>query len=204
MLRRGVQVQRVDDRTVEKLAGLFGEELLLQDRLRRQQDKQGVLLAAQVRGEVVGMIYVWLEQAEEDAIREQLPNVPLLMQLEVHRDHRGRGIGRQLVRKAEKTLRRRGHKQAALAVRTDNERAIRLYDHIGYTQWGHEVVCHAFETHEAEHCYVMVKDLTNRALRIPRHMPLPSQTLVRRNKEPQLAGAVAAGGPETREQEIVA
>ncbi|MEV7038035.1 GNAT family N-acetyltransferase [Amycolatopsis sp. NPDC051061] len=172
MMQLDVRVRRIKRRNIKKLVKAFGEERLLRDRLGRQQNDKGVLFAAWLGREVVGMMYLWLEQAEEKAIFDNLGNVPLLMQLEVLPDKRSCGIGRQLIAAAEDELRSRGnHKQVALAVRTDNKRAIRMYEQIDFAHWKHGiVVCNAHGTYEPEECFVMVKDLTPDMVEKPRQV----------------------------------
>ncbi|MGW4486022.1 N-acetyltransferase family protein [Amycolatopsis sp. NPDC004368] len=152
---------------VEALGAALGEPRYFADRLGRQADGLGVLLAAWWAGRPVGDLYVWLEDAEEREIRRRLPKVPLLMHLEVLPAVRNRGVGRALVLAAEDRLAELGHRRGALAVRTDNTDAARLYRRLGYQDWGHgTVVCYAERlladgrtVSEAEVCHVLVKNL---------------------------------------------
>ena len=50
---------------------------------------------------------------------------------------RGRGIGRGLLRAAERTARRDGHTAISLEVRIDNRPALLLYESAGYEPGGH-------------------------------------------------------------------
>jgi GNAT superfamily N-acetyltransferase len=148
----------------------LGDPGYFEDRLLRQTKGLGVLYTAWHGPEPVGDLYLWLEEAEEAPIREHLPGVPLLTHLEVREGLRSRGIGRALVEAAEESLVKLGHDLGALAVRTDNHRAARLYRKLGYHDWGRgEVVCNAMRTApdgsvvtEPELCRVMVKDLLGR------------------------------------------
>lgn len=156
---------RADD--VFPFAAAFGDHQFLTDRLRRQRKGLGVLFVAWLDGRPAGDVYLWLEKAEEESIRWRLPGVPLLTHLEVHSELRNRGIGSALVSTAERYVVEKGHERVALAVRTDNTRAARLYRRLGYADWGHgEVICYARTTspdglvqEEAERCHVLVKDL---------------------------------------------
>ncbi|GAB3159191.1 hypothetical protein GCM10027258_71930 [Amycolatopsis stemonae] len=115
-----------------------------------------------------GDVYLWLEDAEERPIRRHLPGVALITHLEVDRDLRNQGIGQALVDAAEQYLAEEGHDRVALAVRTDNTDAARLYRRLGYRDWGHgDVTCYAQRTlpdgsvlEEPERCHVLVKTLT--------------------------------------------
>jgi GNAT superfamily N-acetyltransferase len=137
------------------------------DRLNRQRNGLGVLFLAWLGARPAGDVYLWLEQAEEWPIRRHLPHVALLTHLEVHDELRNRGVGQALVGAVEGYLAEQGRERVALAVRTDNHDAARLYQRLGYQDWGHgEVVCYARTTlpgggvlMEPERCYVLVKDL---------------------------------------------
>ncbi|WP_176946725.1 GNAT family N-acetyltransferase [Lentzea fradiae] len=135
------------------------------DRLARQARGDGVLLTAWQAGLLVGVVYLWLEVAEEPEIREHLPGTPLITHLEVHRDHRGKGIGTRLIGAAEHLLTRCGFTKVALAVELRNRAAARLYTRLGYHVWPHPTVkCHSPADVDSperfEICNVMVKRLT--------------------------------------------
>ncbi|HWD02600.1 MAG TPA: GNAT family N-acetyltransferase [Amycolatopsis sp.] len=149
---------------VATLAAALGTPRYFADRVSRQAKGLGVLFTAWLGQEPVGDLYLWLEPAEELPIRALLVDVPLLTHLEVRPSARNRGVGRALVEAAERHL---GHGRVALAVRTDNDDAARLYRRLGYDDWGHgTVVCYAEHLHpdgrtirEAEQCHVLVKTL---------------------------------------------
>jgi GNAT superfamily N-acetyltransferase len=160
-------VRQVDAHEIDQLAAILGSPQLIDNRFRRQKDGEGKLFAAWKDGKPAGMVYLWWREAEEPEIRDNLPGVALLMNLEVVPHLRNQGIGRMLIDEVESELRKRGHDQVALAVDTGNEKAIRLYDRLGFAMWGHpEVICYAqipqedgSVTLEAERCHVMVKKL---------------------------------------------
>jgi ribosomal protein S18 acetylase RimI-like enzyme len=85
----------------------------------------------------------------------------------VHPELRNRGIGQAMVGEVERYLIDHDHRRVALAVRTDNPAASRLYHRLGYRDWRHGlVVCYTETTlpdgrvvPEPEHCHVLVKDL---------------------------------------------
>jgi GNAT superfamily N-acetyltransferase len=128
---------------------------------------QGVLFFAWLGNRPAGAVCLWLEEAEEFPIRWHLQGVALLTHLEVHPEMRNRGVGAALVEAAEKHLVELGHERVALTVRTDNPAAARLYDRLGYRDWGHgEVTCYARAIlpdgkvlEVPERCHVMIKDL---------------------------------------------
>ncbi len=141
------------------LADVFGDHAFFVERHERQKDGKGVLFVAWLAGRPVGDVYLWQEDAEEAPIRRHLPGVPLLTHFEVGPKQRNRGIGTAIVERLEQHLRELKQERVALAVRTDNVRAARLYERLGYRDWGHgTIVCHT-EALEAEVCHVMVKDL---------------------------------------------
>lgn len=148
-------------------AGFFVE------RYERQQNDRGVLFVAWLHGEPVGDVYLWLEPAEELLLRKKLPDVALLTHLEVFPRYRDLGIGTRIIEEVESHLVDHGHHRVALAVREDNVRAARLYQRLGYADWGHgRLVCFADVTCPGgrrdvapEMCHVLVRDLEDHSLR---------------------------------------
>ncbi|GHG01147.1 MULTISPECIES: GNAT family N-acetyltransferase [Amycolatopsis] len=153
---------------LESFATALGDREFFDDRYERQLKKVGVLFLAWLDLRPAGAVYLWLEKAEEEPIATHLPEVPLITHLEVHRDLRRKGVGTALVEAAERRLAELGFDRVALAVRTDNDDAARLYKKLGYRDWGHEkVICYAQKTlpdgstlSEPEECFVLVNDLT--------------------------------------------
>jgi ribosomal protein S18 acetylase RimI-like enzyme len=137
---RDVSIRPADPADLAVLTGTLGDEDFFDDRLARQQTGRGVLLTAWLAGNPIGDVYVWLEQADEQEVRDFLPGVPLLNHVEVHPDHREQGVGTQLVTEAERLVADLGHERVALAVRIDNTRVYRLYDRLGYRKWEHPQV----------------------------------------------------------------
>jgi GNAT superfamily N-acetyltransferase len=153
---------------LEPFAAVLGDRGFFEDRFGRQRKGVGRLLLAWLDLQPAGAVYLWLEEAEEQPIRDHLPQVPLITHLEVHRDLRRNGVGRALVGAAEQHLAELGYDRVALAVQTDNRYAASLYEELEYRDWGFgEVICYArkllpdgFLMAEPERCYVRVKDLT--------------------------------------------
>ncbi len=161
-------IRQADDADLPALAIDFGPEGLYRDRLKRQAAGKGVLLTycLDESGPPMGVVYVWLEDAEEPEVREELPGVPLLMHLKVHHDMRGWGIGTALVREAERLVVGRGGERIALGVDPNNINAISLYTRLGYQEWPHGLVAtHQVEFHKRrrrrynEECRIFVKQL---------------------------------------------
>jgi predicted N-acetyltransferase YhbS len=118
------------------LVAALGQEMYFADRIGRARHDLGVLLVAWRRGEPVGDVYLWCEPHEEPELREAYPGVPLLNHLAVAPPHHGAGIGTALVRAAHDAARRRGHDRIVLGVGVDNLDAKRLYERLGYRDWG--------------------------------------------------------------------
>ncbi|MEA5366691.1 GNAT family N-acetyltransferase [Amycolatopsis sp., V23-08] len=148
-------------------ATALDDDGFLTDRLARQDNHQGVLFFGWWGTRPAGTVYLWLEEAEEPPIQAHLPGVALLTHLQVHAELRRRGVGTALVGAVEQHLAEQGRERVALAVRTDNPAAARLYDKLGYRDWGHgTVTCYARVTlrnggvlEVPELCHVLVKDL---------------------------------------------
>jgi GNAT superfamily N-acetyltransferase len=161
---------------LEPFAAVFRDHGYFTDRFARQQDGRGVLFLAWLDYRPAGNVYLWLDEAEERPIREQLPGVALLTHLQVRDELRNRGVGQALVAAVEQRLAETGHDRIALAVVTDNHDAARLYDRLGYRDWGHgEVICYAQRRlsgggilEEPERCHVLVKDLARPLPPVPR------------------------------------
>jgi GNAT superfamily N-acetyltransferase len=122
------------------LVAVLGERHWFADRLARQQRGGGVVLVAWLKGRPVGEVFLDCEPANEPEVRRQLPGVPRLDHLEVPGPFQGRGIGTALIRAAEATARQFGHERIALGVGLDNPKARRLYERLGYADWGQGTV----------------------------------------------------------------
>ena len=93
--------------------------------------------------------------------------MPELGHLEVVGPLWGRGIGTALIRAAEATARRFGHNRLLLGVGVDNPGARRLYERLGYVDWGHGTIVGTWleRDHDgrpvtlSETCHVLVKRL---------------------------------------------
>jgi GNAT superfamily N-acetyltransferase len=126
-----------DDLTV--LVAVLGERHWFTDRLARQQRGGGVVLVAWLDGRPVGEVFLDCEPATEPEVRRHLPGVPRLDHLEIPGPFWGR-IGTALIGAAEDTARQLGHERIALGVGLDNLKARRLYERLGYSDWGHGTV----------------------------------------------------------------
>lgn len=159
-----LHVRRSRPEDLEALISELGQAEVLDDRMARQNKHLGMLLTAWRGNRPVGVIYLWLEDAEEAELQEHLPGVPILNHLKIHPHHRRRGIGTKLIRAAERRLRMLGFSQVALAVETTNRSAARLYRRLGYEDWPHPPVrCYSLASGTGERrveiCRILVHTL---------------------------------------------
>lgn len=59
-------------------------------------------------------------------------------QMATHPNLQGNGLGTLLITEAEKRILARGHQRALLGVEVENARARKLYERLGYTEYGRE------------------------------------------------------------------
>lgn len=159
-----LRIRRARAADYDVLVAELGQRRFFDDRFSRQDNRLGVLLVAWRDDRPIGVIYLWLEDAEEPELREHLPGTPILTHLEIHADHRGGGAGTALIQAAERRLRMLGFAQVALAVEIDNDGAARLYKRLGYEDWPHGTVeCRSLTDGNGERqieiCQIMVRQL---------------------------------------------
>jgi GNAT superfamily N-acetyltransferase len=135
-----MEVREASEADLAALVAVLGQRHFFTDRLARRHGGGGVLLAAWLDGRPVGDVFVDCGPAEEPEVRRQLPGVPMLVHLEVLGRLQRRGIGTALIQAGEDTARRLGHRRLALGVGVDNPGARRLYERLGYGDWGHGTI----------------------------------------------------------------
>ena len=135
-----VEIRPASDAELATLVAVLGERHWFTDRLARQQCGGGVVLVACLEGRPVGEVFLECEAAKEPEVRRHLPGAPRLDHLEVPGPFQRRGIGTALIGAAECTARQLGHERIALGVGLDNPKARRLYERLGYADWGHGTV----------------------------------------------------------------
>jgi GNAT superfamily N-acetyltransferase len=140
LVTANLEIRPASDDNLAILVAALGERHWFTDRLARQQRGGGVLLVAWLDGRPVGEVFLDFEPATEPEVREHLPGVPRLDHLEVLGPFWGRGIGTALICAAEATARQLGHERIALGVGLDNPKGRRLYERLGYADWGHGTV----------------------------------------------------------------
>ena len=87
--------------------------------------------------EPVGRLVIGWGGTTRDEIREWAPNTPNISMVRTREDQRGRGVGTKLIQSAENLARMRGYGQMGLSVALENKVARRLYERLGYENWGH-------------------------------------------------------------------
>ena len=142
-----LEIRPASDAGLATLVAVLGERHWFTDRLARQQRGGGVVLVAWLEGRPVGEVFLDCGPATEPEVRRQLPGVPQLDHLEVAGPFWGRGIGTALIRAAEDTARQLGYERIALGVGLDNLKARRLYERLGYADWGHGSVVGTWVEH---------------------------------------------------------
>ena len=162
-----VEVRRACEADLGRLVAAFGSRHFFGDCLARQRGGDGVLLVAWLDGLLVGDVFLALDPAGEPEVRRELPGVPRLVHLEVDGRVQRRGIGTALIHAGEASARRLGHRRLALGVGLDNPGARRLYERLGYADWGRGTIVGTWQDHDhdgppvthSEVLDMLVKDL---------------------------------------------
>jgi len=103
-------------------------------------DGNTTFLIAFAGSEPVGHLNLrWLGTNEAE-VRAYVTETPELSQISVWPpEMQSQGIGTRMITAAEAMITDRGHGQVGLGVEVTNERARRLYERLGYLDWGHGV-----------------------------------------------------------------
>lgn len=123
------------DRISRLLRDGFGhDDATIADRLAREDDHVAVVLGDETTGdEVTGeQVIGYLRLEFDDADREAVATGSVYGFV-IDAAHRGRGIGRDVLRRCCLELIGRGAERVALEVATDNEHALALYTSLGFT-----------------------------------------------------------------------
>ncbi len=98
---------------------------------RRCSEFDGVVLVAEVDGAVTGFVSVWTRYRSSEP-NDDAAEHGLVSDLVVSAKHRGRGIGRALLRAAEARARQAGADTLRVAVKAGNTSALSLYSGEGF------------------------------------------------------------------------
>jgi GNAT superfamily N-acetyltransferase len=143
-----LEIRSAADADLAPLVAALGQRRFFSERLASQRGGGGVLLVAWLDGRPVGDVFLDREPATEPEVRRRLPGVPTLIHLEVMGPFQRRGIGTALIHAGQTTARRLGHQHLAMGVGIDNPGARRLYERLGYTDWGHGTVVTSWQEHD--------------------------------------------------------
>ena len=101
--------------------------------LARCAETGGRVFVAEDEGRVVGFVSVWAK-VKSRAIEEREYEYAYVSDLVVLGTHRGRGLGRALLRRAEQHARGAGATLLRIAVLAKNDGARRLYESFGFEE----------------------------------------------------------------------
>ncbi|HWT01714.1 MAG TPA: GNAT family N-acetyltransferase [Pyrinomonadaceae bacterium] len=100
---------------------------------RRCSETEGKVFVAEAGGSVVGFVSIWAKILSR-AIEEEEYEYAYVSDLVVLRAHRGRGLGRALLGKAEEYAAQRGAKLVRINVHARNGAARGLYESFGFRE----------------------------------------------------------------------
>ena len=83
-------------------------------------------------GEIIGELYVFLDLEDKDFADGQ--NTAYLCAFRIEKEYRGRGLGTRLMETVLADLKAAGFQRAAIGVGPDEERNVRLYHRMGFTE----------------------------------------------------------------------
>jgi ribosomal protein S18 acetylase RimI-like enzyme len=105
----------------------------LRQMFERCREFDGVVLVAEVGGDVAGFVSIWTRYRSSELDDDPRPH-GFVSDLVVSVAHRGRGIGRSLLRAAETRARQAGAPSLALTVKAGNTGALALYSAEGFSE----------------------------------------------------------------------
>ena len=122
-----------------------------------------IIFVAEVGKLIVGQLFVHFDSAWRKAFIGQ--DTGYLHSFRVKSDFRNRGVGRNLVAKAETVLKESGFNRAVISVAQTNEAALRLYKSLGYEPFREDPGRWSFKDHHnqvhhiSEPAYILRKSL---------------------------------------------
>lgn len=112
------------------------------ERLRSQDAGESSYWIAILNDMPIGHVMVRWSGFRFGALPHRFSGIPVLLKLRVWPSkYWGRGIGSALVTYAENAAAKRGYPGIGLGVEIDNERAVHLYERLGYIDWGGGSLC---------------------------------------------------------------
>ncbi len=123
-----IEIKKIRDKDIkllEKRLPRGGPEKHLK-RLKEQQKGNSIYLIAWHKDMPVGHAFLKFYG------RVKIKNVPDIEDIFVSSKYRGKGIGSQLIKKAEALAKQQGYSKIGLGVGVENKEAISLYQRMGY------------------------------------------------------------------------
>ena len=99
---------------------------------KRAKPKENIYCIAWLDSNAVGHLLLRLAGAKEPFLKGKIKNCPHIEGVAVTEQFQGQGIGTRLIQKAEGIAKQKGFVYLGLAVNIENERAIKLYQKLGY------------------------------------------------------------------------
>jgi GNAT superfamily N-acetyltransferase len=166
-----VDVKIVTELELPALVAALGQERFFRDRLLRQDLGNGELFVAWAGARPVGDVYLWRERPAEPAVAQHLGWTPTIQHLEVAAPLRNRGVGTALLLAAQAHAAELGYARVCLGSGVTNVGARRLYERLGYVEWGHGLVEVVWEetgpdgtpVRAGETCHWLVRSLSTGA-----------------------------------------
>ncbi len=133
-----------------------------------QQRDEGLFLVAWHGQTPVGHFLLWWEGTEHETARGYPLRTPYLQAGGTREEYRRQGVATRLIAEAEYLVYERGYRRIGLAVGSnDNPTARRLYERLGYRDWGKGEFTETWEYArsdgrrgtESEVCIYMLKEL---------------------------------------------
>ena len=121
---------------LEEVATSPGTSRFHHRRLARQVAGEAVYLIAWLEGSPIGNLCLILAGPDNDEVASKLVAGPEINAFDVYPDWRDRGVGSALIAAAERMARERGDLGVVLGVEVSNDAARRLYERLGYRDWG--------------------------------------------------------------------
>jgi GNAT superfamily N-acetyltransferase len=135
-----VDVRVATEAELPAVVATLGQEQFFRDRWLRQELGNGELFVAWVGPTPVGDLYLWRELPEQPRVADQLGWTPTIQHLEVAVSWRKQGIGTALLDAAQRHAANLGYGRVCLGAGVTNHGARRLYQRLGYVDWGHGLV----------------------------------------------------------------
>lgn len=132
------QAQREELPVLEQKLSAKGIPWFHKEKIDTQEHDKGIWLIAWHDNQPVGHFQVRWTGSQDAVINMHLKNYAHLEAGGVKEEYRRQGIGTKLIQESEKLAKARGFHRIGMAVgSSDNPNARRLYEKLGYTDWGH-------------------------------------------------------------------